>query len=315
MIVAENEGAASPASRKIAYLCCEGTASWSTDRRHDAFEHDESLEIFAPAFRARGIVLEEVVWDAPGTDWRRFDGALIGTAWDYARSPDAFLAKLELISSQVPLSNDLDAVRWNVDKSYLRDLERRGAPSIPTFWYDDLRQADLDDVLRGLGAAKLVIKPVIGAGGCDQFVSEDGKRPPDDHPLWRQKVMIQPLLEAIRSEGEYSFIYFDRIFSHALRKTPAPSEYRVQSVYDGKMHGLTPSAADQTASQAIMKALPHRPLYARIDMVRRDDGQLALMECELIEPYLFPEFDDSKGERMALAAKAWLDRSARESHS
>jgi hypothetical protein len=30
------------------------------------------------------------------------------------------------------------------------------------------------------------------------------------------------------------------------------------------------------------------PLYARIDMVRLADGRLAVMEAELIEPYLYP---------------------------
>jgi hypothetical protein len=30
------------------------------------------------------------------------------------------------------------------------------------------------------------------------------------------------------------------------------------------------------------------PLYARVDMVRGQDGRLLLMELEVIEPFLFP---------------------------
>jgi hypothetical protein len=45
------------------------------------------------------------------------------------------------------------------------------------------------------------------------------------------------------------------------------------------------------------------PLYARIDMVRGPDGMLALMEAELIEPYLYPEQDAGFGARWAQAVR------------
>ena len=37
---------------------------------------------------------------------------------------------------------------------------------------------------------------------------------------------------------------------------------------------------------ATLAALPQAPLYARIDLLRRADGQLALIEVEAIEPDL-----------------------------
>ena len=41
------------------------------------------------------------------------------------------------------------------------------------------------------------------------------------------------------------------------------------------------------------------PLYARIDMVRLDDGRLAVIEAELIEPYLYPEQGPELGPLLA----------------
>jgi hypothetical protein len=298
--------AGAPAAMRIAYLCCEETASWSSKRRADAFEHDQSLEIFGPAFLARGLALEEAIWNDPGVDWTDFDGAVIGTVWDYAEQPEAFLKQLEHISSEVPLANQVAAVKWNLDKTYLQELERRGAPTIPTLWCERLADMDLASAYKRLAADKLVIKPVVGASGFDQFVAASGEAPPADHPLWRQKVMVQPFLESIRSEGEISLIFFDGRFSHGLRKTPAAQEYRVQSIYDGREHDFMPSADDLDTAAAIMDALPFTTTYARVDLVRRQDGQLALMECELIEPYLYPNFDDSKGDRFAGAMLDWL---------
>jgi hypothetical protein len=35
-----------------------------------------------------------------------------------------------------PLYNPVHLVRWNIHKTYLRDLEARGAQIIPTLWLD-----------------------------------------------------------------------------------------------------------------------------------------------------------------------------------
>lgn len=40
----------------------------------------------------------------------------------------------------------------------------------------------------------------------------------------------------------------------------------------------------------MLAALPFpAPLYARIDMIRSPEGRLAVMEAELVEPYLYPD--------------------------
>jgi hypothetical protein len=52
-----------------------------------------------------------------------------------------------------------------------------------------------------------------------------------------------------------------------------------------------------------LRALPEVPLYARVDGVVRD-GQLIVIEVEVLEPALFLEFDPPSAERFAAATVA-----------
>ena len=48
-------------------------------------------------------------------------------------------------------------------------------------------------------------------------------------------------------------------------------------------------AAAERALEAVFDRFGAVPLYARVDMVRGEGGDLLLMELEVLEPYLFPE--------------------------
>src|SRR5262249_58479067 len=86
--------------------------------------------------------------------------------------------------------------------------------------------------------------------------------------------------------GEHSLLYFGGEFSHAVLKTPAAGDFRVQAQHGGTHRALEPSAEMRRAAEAILRALPTETLYARIDGVERE-GRFELMEVEVIEPYLF----------------------------
>ena len=66
-----------------------------------------------------------------------------------------------------------------------------------------------------------------------------------------------------------------------------------------------PGEQDLATAEAVVAALPFdRPLYCRIDMVRLASGELAVMEAEMIEPYLYPVQGPQLGEKMAKAILA-----------
>lgn len=48
-----------------------------------------------------------------------------------------------------------------------------------------------------------------------------------------------------------------------------------------------------------MAAVPFDVLYARVDMVRDNHGQLAIMELEMIEPELFFRFQAEAATKLA----------------
>lgn len=287
---------------KIAFLACPETLPGSPVRRPDAFEHDLYLDAVRSGVGSRGTVTD-IDWRAPLEELARFDLALLGTPWDYTEAKDEFLIRLaDLEAAGVAVCNPVEVVRWNSDKLYLQHLERRGAVTIPTLWPDRAGPADIMAAFERFGTDRVVAKRRVGAGaiGQDSFTRD---APPADDWSIDQPAMIQPFLPAIQSEGELSFIFIDGQLSHTLIKRATAGDYRIQSLYGGREEVIQPSADDRSAAENIMALLPFSqpPLYARIDMVRRTDGRLAVMEAELIEPYLYPEQGPELGDRLASA--------------
>ncbi|MEM6476320.1 MAG: hypothetical protein AAF687_09155 [Pseudomonadota bacterium] len=286
----------------IGFLACETTLPGAGERREDAFEHDLMIGALEPALAAQGMALRVIDWEA---ELSAFDGVnlvLLGSSWNYQDKPDAFLAKLDALAARgTVVCNPPEVVRWNATKTYLRDLAEAGARTIPTLWRETVTSKGALEALDTFETDRIVVKRQVGAGALGQELITRGSLPGDDwsfgHPA-----MLQPFLPAIAEEGELSFVFIDGELSHALRKHAAPGEYRIQSMYGGSesLHEPTPDEAE--AASAIMTALPFdTPLYARIDMLRAEDGGLQVMEAEMIEPYLYPVQGPRLGERLARA--------------
>lgn len=255
-----------------------------------------------PAFAAKGMDLVEIDWRAPLGDFDGMALVLIGTPWDYQDHPEEFLAKLDVLEAGgVPVANPPEVVRWNYDKRYLKDLAGRGAPVVPTLWHDEPGGENVIAALEQFATESVVVKRQIGAGALGQHRFTRNDLPPEG---WRMghAAMIQPFLPAIVSEGEISLIFIDGAYSHALRKRAADGDYRIQSLYGGSEEPFAPSSGELAAAASVLAACPFpTPLYARIDMVRLPSGELAVMEAELIEPYLYPDHTADLGERLAAA--------------
>ncbi len=89
-------------------------------------------------------------------------------------------------------------------------------------------------------------------------------------------------------EGETSMIAVEGVVTHAVRKVPAPGDFRVHVQYGGREALCTPTAAELALAEAALAAVGEPMLYARVDCVTTPDGP-QLMELELIEPFLFLE--------------------------
>lgn len=286
---------------RIGFLTCPGTMPGSPVRRADAYEHDYQVEAIRAGFDPAGLELVEIDWRAPVSAFAGVPLVLLGTVWDYQDHEADFLAQLDALEARgIAVCNPAAMVRWNIDKSYLRDLADAGANAIPTLWPDDPTGADIAAAFDHFGCDDVVIKRRVGAGAEGQLRFTRDTAPPAE---WRygHRAMVQPFMRSIVDEGETSFLFVDGAFSHAVRKIAAQGDYRIQSIYGGSEVDAAPSPADIAAAHAVVTAIPgHTPLYARVDMIRHN-GQLAVMEAELIEPYLYPRQGPRLGEMLAQA--------------
>jgi glutathione synthase/RimK-type ligase-like ATP-grasp enzyme len=281
--------------RRCAFLTLDDPSSYVIDD-----------ELAVAPLAALGWRVEFVSWRAR-VAWEDYDAVVIRSTYDYIQAPDAFLVALEQIErSGTPLFNDAGIVRWNVRKSYLRDLADRGVPVVPTVFRDRLRPGELSGLLQAVGADQAVVKPVVGANA-------DGAWRLDVRTLDEQSagieafyadraLMAQPFVPAVLSEGEFSLFYFNGAHSHTILKTPAAADFRVQEEHGGRIRAVRADTDLLDAGRAALDAVGSVPLYARADLVRTDDGSgFWLMELELIEPSLYLRTDPGAPERFARA--------------
>ena len=131
---------------------------------HDptGFVIDDELAVLPLA--RRGITVETFPWDRPGVDWRQYALVVLRSTWDYQHHGERFLSVLEDIERQgVRLANGSEIVRWNMRKSYLRELAGKGIETVPTFWREGLAPGELVPLFNELRSTEGVIKPVMSA--------------------------------------------------------------------------------------------------------------------------------------------------------
>lgn len=292
---------------KIAFLTAGCMLKGHPNLRKDHWEHDYEFEPLHAACLRRGINLQAVVWDDTRFIIEEFDACVIGTTWDYTDKAEAFLAALERFASRRPLFNPLSIVRWNLNKTYLHQLADKGVPTVPTLWR---QRADVETIERAFDELKvdeIVVKPVVGASAWRQVRMKRGENLPPSKELPPADTMIQPFLDTVTTEGEFSFLFFDREFSHCARKIPQVGDYRVQTMFGGHEKVYHPNPGELAVAERVLAAVDGPLLYARVDMLRLASGELALMELELVEPYLYPEQGPNVGESFAVALERMLD--------
>ena len=265
-------------------------------------------ELSYPLLAALGWRVEAISWQTPSVDWRRYDAVVIRSTWDYIADPDAFLVVLaEIEHAGIPLFNSLDLVRWNIRKTYLRDLAQGGVPVVPTIWRERLVPGDLLPLFEEVGSDEIVIKPIVGLNANGVFrVNVRSARQQAFADLAahyaKRELMVQPFLSHVIREGEFSLFYFNGGLSHAILKTPKPDDFRVQEEHGGVIRAIQAERALREAGDAALRALDFVPLYARADFVRANHGDgFWLMELELIEPSLYLRMDVDAPERFAEA--------------
>lgn len=251
-------------------------------------------QLVAP-LQARGYTVEAAAWDDPAVDWTQYRAVVVRSTWDYHNRPLEFAAWIDRLQAEgVCLLNPPQMLRWNMSKTYLRDLAAHGVATLPTVFVEAQTTIDLGHILMSNQWANAIIKPVVSAGAQDTWLTTSQTAITDTprlaQLLQRSGVMIQPFADAV-SKGEYAIVFFNGIYSHTLLKIPAEGSIFVHVEHGGRTEAVItpPPSLIQQAATIVRQAQTitgQLPVYARVDGLWLDET-LVLMELELIEPELF----------------------------
>jgi glutathione synthase/RimK-type ligase-like ATP-grasp enzyme len=265
-----------------------------------------------PALEAIGIDAIPAVWSRAEIDWDSFDALVMRSPWDYFERAVEFRRWLDSrIASGVRMCNSREILDWNFDKSYLQDLARKGVELVPTVCVARRERADIVALARARGWDEVVVKPTVGGGGyrVHRFRLDEFPRHAAgiEEILVDRGVLVQPFLPEVMTGGELSLLFFDGVYSHAVRKRPAAGDYRVQFQYGGTNEDAEVSGALVEQAHVCIEHTPGLPVYARVDGVVKD-GRFLLMELEVFEPLMFLARHPEAPGRFARAIRGRLTR-------
>ncbi|HET6546734.1 MAG TPA: hypothetical protein VFG55_08325 [Rhodanobacteraceae bacterium] len=305
---------------------------------------DEDLAPLAAALQAASAQVSIVEWDDAKVDWSHFGTALLRSTWDYTARLPEFLTWALRVSAETRLLNPVHVVRWNTDKHYLAELDRAGVATVPSRFVEPGEDAlaALQSCLAdpafgppsGSGPAArhplpnadraghggrsdfsdFVVKPAIGAGSRDAQRHTRSDRLSALAHIKRlldagRSAMLQPYLDRVDEHGETALIYFNGVFSHAIRKGPLlrPGEGPTRALFAAEqIMPRVPSTEERAVADHALAAPGFtRPLlYARVDLVHDAAGMPCVLELELTEPSLFFAHAPGSAERCADAILA-----------
>lgn len=264
---------------KIALLTCENFP--------ELYQTDQLL---IPELAKHNIIAKAAIWDDKTINWTDFEYLIFRNTWDYFEKEEQFNTWLDYVQeSGIKTLNAIEIIQRNKHKFYLRDLEQQGIKILPTIFIDKTPELDLVQLLPH-DWKKAVIKPAYSGGSYLTEVFEILQVRLINlqyRPIAAQKeLLLQKFMPEIVSEGETSFIFFNKKFSHCVNKKPADGDFRVQIQFGGNYTAIEPSLDLIDQAQKVVNTFKEKLLYARVDGIVIDN-QLHLMEIECIEPDLY----------------------------
>lgn len=282
---------------------------------------DYDMPLLVDACQASGFKVEVCIWENPGIDWSQFDAVLLRSPWNCIEQLAEFLTWCERVATVTQLFNPVSVARWGLDKLYLADIAAFGVPIIPSHFVEP--GADpvlaLQKFLRAYPDTKeIVVKPTVGSysRGVQRYT-----RPREDEAAKHISkllgkgchVILQPYIDSIDRDGETDLIYFDNVYSHAIRKSAmlmqdgtvnVPTlEFRKSRSADDEEQVVALAALNAAAAHL---GLEKPLLYGRVDLIRDVDGKPMVMEMEICEPSLNLPFGEGSALRFAQALKGRL---------
>lgn len=261
------------------------------------------------ALEERGLKVCRKDWADKQFEWSTTRAVLFRTNWDYFDRILEFNEWLKSASLKTNFINSIELVKWNSDKRYLTDLAKNDIRIIPTRYLPLNSHLSIRELNNLTGWDTMVIKPTVGGAARHTYkitVDNIGTISKELAPLMKKEdFMIQPFQYSVADVGEVSMMIFGDEFSHAVLKKAKPGDFRVQDDHGGTVHHYEPTEEEIDFALLAVQACPSLPAYARVDIIKDNDGALAVSELELIEPELWFRF---KPEAAPLLAEKVIKR-------
>jgi glutathione synthase/RimK-type ligase-like ATP-grasp enzyme len=267
----------------IALVCYKGKETFSI------IENENILLL--EYLQHKGLKIQKEIWDDPHVNWTQYDLAILKAPWDYFDKSEQFNQWLQHLKEVgVRLLNPVEIVRWNSDKHYLRDIAEAGLDIIPSLFLEKGQQVNWEEYFTYFKTDRLIMKPAVSGAAKNTFILNKNELTTFSGQmqslLTDEAFLLQPFISQIQEEGEWSLVFFGGRFSHCLLKTAKTGDFRVQHVHGGSVYAKDAPEEMLRQAQNYVDTFAKDCLYARVDGVRIN-GTFALMELELIEPYLY----------------------------
>ncbi len=219
---------------RIAFATCQDLGKLTPDD-----------QLAADLLMKQNVIVETASWDDPEIRWQNYDAVILRSTWNYHRRLPQFLTWLEsLDDADVRLWNPSNIVRANVSKKYLIDFQNAEIPIVPTVWIPRNKSTQLRSVLEEQNWDRVIIKPDVSASAylttnASISTATDDQRQLDVI-LKDSGALIQEFRNEIVEYGEWSLIFFEREFSHAVIKHPRAGDFRVQEELGGIIKAEAP---------------------------------------------------------------------------
>lgn len=241
--------------------------------------------------QTKNLSIEKVIWNDPKVQWENYQLAILKSPWDYFDLITDFYAWLGMLKAKgIKLLNPIDIVKWNADKHYLHDIEKSGLKVTQSIYLSKGESVNLTNYFKVFNADQFILKPCISGGSKNTFkvnlANADEINIKLEQLLADEGFILQPFLNEIENDGEWSFLFFGGKFSHALLKKAKSGDFRVQHSFGGSIHPQQPEKHLIEEAQKYVDLFAKDCLYARVDGALVNN-ELILMELELIEPFLF----------------------------
>ena len=120
----------------------------------------------------------------------------------------------------------------NIDKRYLADFADAGVAIVPIEYVERGRRQSLRALLERRNWTRAVVKPAVSASAHGTWRTSLATAAADqrrfDEDVMRRSLLVQPFADEIVTSGEWSVVFFDGEYSHAVLKKPASGDFRVR---------------------------------------------------------------------------------------